>query len=142
MVEREAPGRVSRARNTSEISMTRKQQKILMLCADQGFEELFRHIVPNCDLIVIQDIEGCLELINKKTFDMFILTNMNIPITNVIACVEQLPEKRHYKAFVMTGYADQSVIDVCEAKAVPIINLPVDEEEIRTLVSDNDGGEA
>lgn len=115
--------------------MTLKRLKILMLCADRSFEELFRQIVPNCELILIQDIEGCLVLINKKTFDILILTNLSIPIDDVIASVKLLPEKRQYKAFVMTGYVDQRVIDVCEDKAVPIINLPIDEEEIMALMS-------
>lgn len=116
--------------------MTLKRLKILMLCADRSFEELFRQIVSNCELILIQDIEGCLGLINKKTFDILILTNLSIPIDDVISYVKQLPEKRYYKAFVITGYVNQELIDMCKDRAVPIINLPIDAEEIEPLLSD------
>lgn len=122
--------------------MTRERQKILMLCADQDFEKLFRQRVSNSELIVMRDIEGCLGLIDREAFDTLILTNLSIPIDDVVACVEQLPEKRHYKTFVLTGYVDRRVIDVCEDKAIPIINFPIDDEEIKALVSNNDGGEA
>jgi len=121
--------------------MTQKLLKIVMLCADQDFENIFRRILADYKLEVIsgfdltRNIAACWERICRSRFDILILTNFGISAYDMIECVKLLPENRGYRAVVMTGHLDLEMANVCIEKNVPLAKFPLEAEEIRALVS-------
>lgn len=116
-------------------------QKILILCAEKDWENALRQILPDFEIEAIsgfaftRPIEACWERISKSKFDVLILTNLGISAYDVIEYVRRLPEKRGYRAVVMTGCMTMELADICNGKGVSLAKLPLGREEMRALIS-------
>lgn len=116
-------------------------QKILIMCADLVSEDMFRYALNGyeieliSDFSLIHDIDKCRETIGQKEFDVLILSNLGIWLNDVMEYVRRLPDKRGYRAVVITGCMTMELADICLSKGVPLAKLPMGREGMIALIS-------
>lgn len=116
-------------------------QKILILCADLVSEDIFRYALNGyeieliSDFNLIHDIDKCWEIISQKEFDVLILSNLGIWLNDLMEYVRRLPDKRGYRAVVITGCMTMELADICNGKGVSLAQLPIDREVLKAFIS-------
>lgn len=116
-------------------------QKILILCADEYSEDMLRHTLNDCeielisDFNLIHDIDKCWEIIGQKEFDVLVLSNLGIWLNDVMEYVRRLPDKRGYRAVVITGCMTMELAYICNGKRVSLAKLPLGREGMSALIS-------
>lgn len=104
--------------------------KILLVCCDDSFEDMFADLVPEHELDVIgeyravKDMEHMFGILQHDSYDLLVLTNMGIPSPVAQRHISMLPEVRTCRVLLMTAHITPEVEQTCERQNVELVRLP------------------
>lgn len=114
--------------------------KILLVCCDDIFQDMFAELVPHHELDVIskyravKDMEYMFGILQHDSYDLLVLTNMGIPSPVALRHVSMLPEVRTCRVLLMTGNVTPEVEKTCERQGVELVRMPASGEKLVAVV--------